>query len=189
MSSSFQSCTESSIGDALCPVESSNATSQNVPDCPAAASENRDPKSASDGPAELSERQLAALELILSGDSDSAVAQAISVNRRTIYRWRREDSAFGAELQRRRQELYARETDRMRSMLGEALTTLHRQVKNTYAPTAHRAARTLLSLSRMGIAVACADPDASRRAKRVGEKQCAAPGASHSTESENGVES
>jgi FixJ family two-component response regulator len=88
--------------------------SQNVPECPISSD-------AIDGKAlqsdDLSERQRSALELILTGQSDVAVARQLGVDRRTIYRWRHDDVAFAAELQTRRRQLWAGVVDRMRSLL------------------------------------------------------------------------
>ena len=78
--------------------QNSAETSQNVPLCPSAAHcfpEN----GAQDA---LSDRQRAALELILLGQNDSAVAERVGVDRRTIYRWRNENETFAAELYTRR---------------------------------------------------------------------------------------
>jgi hypothetical protein len=108
-------------------------------------------------PAEqLNERQLKAIPLILAGSTNTAVAAAIGVDRRTIYRWRMYDLAFGTELTLRRRELYQNCVDRMYTLLHSAMEVLERHVKEKYAPTAHRAARTILSLSGVGKAVASA---------------------------------
>src|SRR4051794_12051157 len=54
----------------------------------------------------LNDRQRLAVELILSGKTDTAVASAIGVSRRTITRWRHEDAEFISELQQRRRRLW-----------------------------------------------------------------------------------
>ena len=91
--------------------------SQNVSHCPTGAEKNGAAEVVSDGPHELNERQLAAVELIVSGATDTAVAEALNVNRRTVYRWRVEDATFRRQLEARRAELYANDVDRLRSVL------------------------------------------------------------------------
>ena len=127
-----------------------NSTSQNVPPCLTAADAECGQNPISDAPDEISDRQRAVLELIASGSTDTAAAAAIGVNRRTIYRWRIEDARFREQLDRRRQELYHRATDRLRSMLGNALDVLDKHLADKYAPTALRAAQNLLALAAVG---------------------------------------
>lgn len=121
--------------------------SQNVSECPtsAAAAETECPKVG-----HLPARQQAAIELILTGATDTAVAEALSVNRRTVHRWRVLDERFRSELDRRRREVFDTANDRLRSMLVTALDRLEKQVRDRYDPTSHRAAKTLLTLARVG---------------------------------------
>ena len=90
------------------------------------------------------------MERIASGVSDTDVAKEIGVSRRTIYRWRIENARFREELQLRRREVYDRAQDRFRSMLTRALDLLDNQINDKYAPTALRAARTLLYIAQIG---------------------------------------
>jgi hypothetical protein len=99
---------------------------------------------------DLPQRQQLALDLLLTGATDTSIAAAVGVTRRTVYTWRTADHLFSAHLQRRRQDLFDQNADRLRCMLSAALDTLDRQVKDPYNPTSHRAARTLLLLSRLG---------------------------------------
>jgi hypothetical protein len=95
----------------------------------------------------LDERQRVALELMLTGATLTAVANAVSIGRKTLYRWRTEDPAFQAELHRRRHEILDSSVDRFRSVLGKSLDLLEKQIRDPYATTALRAARTLLVIS------------------------------------------
>ena len=54
--------------------------------------------------AALQPRQQDAIELLLLGRSDHAVAQAVKVHRVTVTKWRLYDPAFRAELNRRREQ-------------------------------------------------------------------------------------
>jgi hypothetical protein len=102
------------------------------------------------GHAGLSDRQKAALSMILTGATDTKVAKTIGANRKTIYRWRVQDPVFREALEEGRRKHFEHAADQMRGLLEEALKTLGRQVRDIYDPTAHRAARTLLSLARVG---------------------------------------
>src|SRR5438045_3836037 len=76
------------------------AMSQNVPKCPemsypkAQISKSNPPRSRG-----LSPRQLAGVRLLLAGHSAGAVARALGVDRRTVFRWR-QSATFAAEMDR-----------------------------------------------------------------------------------------
>jgi hypothetical protein len=129
-------------------------TSQNFSELPTLADREADETAPGDACLELSERQQAGLEMILAGATDTAVAAALQLSRRTIYAWRVENETFAAELRRRRSAIYQNHVDRLRSLLGRSIDVLERQVAERYAPTSHRAAKTLLSLTGVGKAVA-----------------------------------
>ncbi|MGH7178361.1 MAG: helix-turn-helix domain-containing protein [Tepidisphaeraceae bacterium] len=119
--------------------------SQNVPQCPTFSQTRR-------------QRQDQAITMILAGATDVAVAKELKINRRTVYRWRTRGARFRRSLALRRAELYQNATDRLRAMLSPALDLLEKQVRDPYAPTALRAARALLALSRIGGAVSQSRP-------------------------------
>src|SRR5207248_1855311 len=52
----------------------------------------------------LTDQQRVAVELMLNGVTQTAVAKAVGIDRKTLYRWRTEDTAFRDELHRRRSE-------------------------------------------------------------------------------------
>jgi len=72
---------------------------------------------------ELTDQQLTAIELLLSGQGVSQVAEQVDVDRSTLWRWG-QLPAFQAELNRRRQELWSAHADRLRSLLPAALQVL-----------------------------------------------------------------
>jgi hypothetical protein len=118
---------------------------ENVRKCPKCPT-----PSTSDTPPDLTEKQLAALDLLLTGATDLAVAKALDISPRTLYRWRNHHPAFRAELAQRRQCFYESTLDRFLVTLSRSLDTLDHQVTDRYAPTAHRASRTILAMSRLG---------------------------------------
>jgi hypothetical protein len=68
-----------------------------------------------------------ALDLLVTGASDRAVGEQVGVARETVTRWRA-NPFFSAALNRRRQELWASHTERLRAMVGGALDTLEKAV-------------------------------------------------------------
>jgi hypothetical protein len=101
-------------------------------------------------PLNLTDRQLAALELMVLGQTDTAIAKSLKIERKTLYNWRTHNLAFREELLRRRESLLGQSTDRYRALLNSAMDLLERQLQDQYNPTSHRAASTLLRFSRIG---------------------------------------
>jgi hypothetical protein len=115
---------------------------------------------------DLSPRQLAAIDLLLTGASDTDVAAALGINRKTLYRWRVHDPAFRAVLDAHRRAAYDHAADRLRAMLSIALDLLQRQLNDPYAPTALRAARAILGLASLGQATRPPIPEPEPRTPR-----------------------
>jgi len=74
----------------------------------------------------LTIEQLNAIDLLVVGKSDQAVADAVGVSRPTVTSWRLYDPYFQAELNRRRKEVWGAATDRLRSLLPKAFDTLEK---------------------------------------------------------------
>lgn len=72
----------------------------------------------------LTQQQENALALILQGQTDGEVAQAVGVTRQTVNGWRNRDAEFAAELNRRRQELWGAQEQRLRNLLEKAVDVL-----------------------------------------------------------------
>jgi hypothetical protein len=73
---------------------------------------------------ELSVEQLNAIELLITGASDQAVADQVGVSRQTITDWRNRDDEFAASLERRRKSLWASHEDNLRSLITGAIEIL-----------------------------------------------------------------
>jgi hypothetical protein len=73
---------------------------------------------------ELSPAQERALPLVLAGRTDREVADVVGVGRQTIWRWRNEIPVFVAALNRERHELWASNSDRLRSLTSKALAVV-----------------------------------------------------------------
>ncbi len=111
-------------------------TSENFRELPIAA-ENRDT---------LSDRQRAAIELLLAGKTFASVAERVEVTPSALYGWRR-DEAFRAELDRRRRELWDGAAERLRALVHPALDVLEAEVRDEYDRSRIRAAGMILRLA------------------------------------------
>ena len=92
-------------------------------------------------------KQRNAIEFLVAGLNDSAVAERVGVNRNTVNRWRLYDPAFQVALTRRRATLLAGATDELRAIIPLALDSLREQLEG--GPRRDRLALDLLS--RMGL--------------------------------------
>jgi hypothetical protein len=77
----------------------------------------------------LTQDQLTAVEIVLSGANDTQTAERLGVARETVTRWRLYDPYFQAALLSRRRELWARSTDALRTMMPQATDTLRDQLR------------------------------------------------------------
>jgi transposase-like protein len=109
------------------------AASENFPKLPISA-ENHDV---------LSDKQRAAIELLLSGKSRTAVAKSVDVTPRTLYTWRQCD-VFRDELERRRHELWDGAAERLRALVHPALDVLEEEVHDVYDRARMRAVGVIL---------------------------------------------
>lgn len=121
--------------------------SENVRRCP--ISKNR-----------LSDAQQSAIAMIVSGQTFKRVCDALTIDPRTLYRWRRE-RAFRRALDARRGELWSTAGDRLRSMLDRSLDVFDEQLSETFRPSRFRAANAILRIAGVRAAI-----DPSSRAKK-----------------------
>jgi hypothetical protein len=72
----------------------------------------------------LSMEQQNAIDLLILGHTDHAVAAQIGVARETVCRWRHEHAYFIAALHRRRQDVWQTAQERLRGLVGKAIDIL-----------------------------------------------------------------
>ena len=72
----------------------------------------------------LSERKEQAINLILLGQSDQAVAEAIGVARQTVNKWKHQKLLFKAMLNSQRHELWNSHYEELRSLIKLAIVVL-----------------------------------------------------------------
>jgi len=75
---------------------------------------------------QVSEQQERAIELILAGQRDGAVAESIGVHRTTVTRWRNSHPGFIAALNSCRQENFKAASERLQSLSSKAIEALER---------------------------------------------------------------
>ena len=77
-----------------------------------------------DNTRQLTVQQENAIDLILQGQSDGEVAEAVGISRQTVCDWRNHNALFAAEVNRRRQEIWGGQTERLRRLVAEAVNVL-----------------------------------------------------------------
>lgn len=131
--------------------------SENVSKSPTSHDEQLHQKPQEPLPEGLSDAQLVALDMVLSGAGDAAVAREVKVDRRTVYRWRVEHPVFSATLAKRRRQLWELGVDRFRELTKLALDRLEAQIRDPYAPISMRAARAVVALAHLGKAASAGE--------------------------------
>jgi hypothetical protein len=98
---------------------------------------------------ELSAQQLAAVDMLSTGASITATAEAVGVTRQTVSEWANRDPQFRAALNRRRAEVWAEQKDRVRALLPKAVERIERAFQADDGDSL-RAALALLKLAGLG---------------------------------------
>ena len=102
-----------------------------------------------DKPRQLSIEQANALEHLLQGQSDRAVAEAVGVARQTIWEWRNHDPLFIAELNRQRSEMWQEARERLKSLANHALDVVELQLGSGDPKASLAAAKCILQGTRL----------------------------------------
>ena len=79
---------------------------------------------------ELSVRQANAIDLLLTGKTDSEVAKAVRVTRQTVNGWRNGNPEFMVELSARRVSLWEAQDDRIRDLVPQAVDLLRTKIQD-----------------------------------------------------------
>lgn len=72
----------------------------------------------------LSIEQLNAIDLLITGQSDRVVGEKVGVSRGTVTKWRLENIYFQAELNRKRQNIWAGAENKLRALVADAVDVL-----------------------------------------------------------------
>jgi AcrR family transcriptional regulator len=82
---------------------------------------------------------------MLIGHSMCDISEAVGVDRRTLYRWRKEE-AFAEALAQRREEIWSGAAERLVSLVDPAIDVLQRQLRDRHDRSRFRAAAAILRL-------------------------------------------
>ena len=93
---------------------------------------------------QLSIEQENAIEHLLQGKSDRAVAETVGVSRQTVWEWRNHDPLFIAELNRQRIELWSEARERLKSLANRALDVVETHLDSDDSKAALAAAKYVL---------------------------------------------
>jgi hypothetical protein len=95
----------------------------------------------------LSDVQMRAIELTVRGMADVHIAKAISINRRTLWRWKTFDLSYQNALADARHEIYTNAADRYQNLLVRATAVLSKLLDDSAEVTRYRAAQTVLNMA------------------------------------------
>jgi DNA-binding CsgD family transcriptional regulator len=85
---------------------------------------NNRPQKATFQPKPLSPEQLNAIDWLIQGKTDQDTADAVGIDRTTLWKWRTRVPLFLATLEQRREEVFGVAVNRLRSLLGKALENI-----------------------------------------------------------------
>ena len=107
---------------------------------------------------DLSNKQAAAIELMLSGMKDGEVAERVGVNRKTINRWRTYHEDFRAALITQRKIQYEQHQDEINGLISEAIGVMREAMRNENALVRLLAAQAVLHTSGLQTAMKAEKP-------------------------------
>src|SRR4051812_10899257 len=93
----------------------------------------------------LNEKRLAAIEMLILGKAVGAVAKALEIDPRTLYRWR-QDELFCEALHARRAEVWGGATDRLKDLVHPSIEVMAEHLADRYDRARFRAASMVLRL-------------------------------------------
>jgi hypothetical protein len=96
---------------------------------------------------DLDEIQLRAVELTVEGFTDVQIATMLSINRRTLWRWKTHDEHYRRALADVRSQLHSAVSDQFRALLLRALTVLSEFLEDPSSNNRFRAAHALLTMA------------------------------------------
>ena len=96
---------------------------------------------------ELTELQLRAIELTLQGHNDVQIAQRLSIDRKTLWRWKTLDDDYRRVLANARAQVYGAATDRYQVLLGRATAILAKSLDDPADEHCFRVALAVLNMA------------------------------------------
>ena len=93
--------------------------------------------------------QYRAIEMMLNGHREADIADELKIDRVTVWRWRKLDPCFIAALNRRRAELWADHSDKLRALVAQALEVASAELANEANPERGKLAIAVLKFATM----------------------------------------
>ena len=118
----------------------------------------------------LTPRQETAVELLLSGKSDAATAEALGIHRTTVARWRAAHPAFQAELARRRAELFGAAAERLRGLIPKSLDVMEAALDGDHKLSAAQAVLRMAGMDKLALPLAEPDDAETIIVRRIRER-------------------
>ena len=75
-----------------------------------------------------------AIQLLMMGRSDQAVADELGIARQTVNNWKHNDAAFAARFNAERQALWSTHREKLRSLVAQAVDVLAEDMAATLEP-------------------------------------------------------
>ena len=81
-----------------------------------------------------------AIQLLMTGGSDQAVADELGMARQTVNNWRHNDAAFAARFNAERRALWSTHREKLRSLVAQAVDVLAEDMAATLEPKLRQSA-------------------------------------------------
>ena len=81
-----------------------------------------------------------AIQLLMTGRSDQAVADKLGLARQTVNNWRHNDAVFAARFNAERQALWSTHREKLRSLVAQAVNVLAEDMAATLEPKLRQSA-------------------------------------------------
>ena len=88
----------------------------------------------------LTVMQEKAIQLLMTGGSDQAVANELDIARQTVNNWRHNDAAFAARFNTERQTAWSTHREKLRSLVSQAVDVLAEDMVATLEPKLRQSA-------------------------------------------------
>ena len=88
----------------------------------------------------LTVMQEKAIQLLMTGGSDQAVADELGMARQTVNNWRHNDAVFAARFNAERQALWSTHREKLRSLVAQAVDVLAEDMAATLEPKLRQSA-------------------------------------------------
>ena len=119
----------------------------------------------------LTPQQIAALERLLTGETVTAVAEAVKADRSTLHRWLKEDYVFQARLNQLKRELVEAVEARLLTIVQKATQAVENSVDEGNLVASLAVLKGMGALSGTPVTPGLEDPEALRQAAKLAQEE------------------